>query len=136
MQEPVCYTFTWLVPQRVLMAELGGVASLEDIEQADKVVINMLDAGIAPVHIIVNCSTLTRVPVNLTQVQARMTHLNHANLGKVAAYGVNRYVRLMASAVFSFSKTQLQFAPTPADAITYIRHIDYTVDWHNTPSSA
>lgn len=135
MDQTASYDFTWLVPERVIGGTLRGVATLESIEAMDKLLIQMLDAGTAPVHIIVDCGKLTRVPVNLTQVQARMTHLNHAKLGKVAAYDVNRFVRFMAAAVFAFTKTQLHFAANRADAITYLRHIDYTVDWHNAAGS-
>jgi len=129
------YDHRWLVPDRVILSTLVGIGTLEDIEATDQILLDMLDSGDAPVHIIVNCTDLVSVPVNLTQVLSRMTHLHDPNLGKVVAYGVNRWVRFMATAIFPFTKTQLQFTNSLEEAITYIKQADYTVDWNGDNDS-
>jgi hypothetical protein len=128
MEPSKCYDHIWLVPERVILSTLVGKTTLDDIAGSDKEVLAMLDVGTPPIHIIVDCTNLESVPVNLTQVIARMTHLHDPNLGNVVAFGVNRWVRFMASAIFPFTKTHLQFVNTQEEALASIKQLDDTIE--------
>jgi hypothetical protein len=128
MEPSKCYDHIWLVPERVILSTLVGVSTLKDIELSNEEVLDMLNAGTPPIHIIVDCTNLESIPVNLTQVISRMTHLHDPNLGNVVAFGVNRWVRFMASAIFPFTKTQIHFVNSRKEAITSIKQLDDTIE--------
>ncbi len=64
------YKLEWKIPKRVLLAEVSGDVTLEDLRIFNADVVHHLDDGIGPVHLISMGENIRHVPTNLMQIRS------------------------------------------------------------------
>ena len=78
------YKVGWLVEGRVIHIQIAGEYNLETVQQVVPTVKALVDAGIAPVHVVWDMTGITKMPKNLREPVHELSILrDHPNGGWV-----------------------------------------------------
>src|SRR5687767_14970843 len=78
----------WLLEQRIIGVRDYGDITLTELRQTNADVIAMLDAGSAPVHLLLDLTALRKFPTLISASANTMSFLHHPALGYVAVWGI------------------------------------------------
>ncbi|PJF36192.1 MAG: hypothetical protein CUN49_06695 [Candidatus Thermofonsia Clade 1 bacterium] len=112
------YSVDWLIKDRLILLNTSGDISIEEIEAIDRDIIQLLEAGQAPVHILADMKELGKFPFDLISMRRAATYLNHPKLGLIMAYGVSRIAASFAQLLTQLAGVRLRFSRDYAEAVT------------------
>ncbi len=75
------FTTQWLQENRIIRTQLLGKLSEQEAKEMSAAHAQLLDAGTAPVHLVVDVTGLDSIPINLRQNTAMGEYLRHPSLG-------------------------------------------------------
>lgn len=81
------FEISWYIPQRVIYVHVLGELGLAEVEGMSKRIAELLEAGIEPVHILLDDTKGGRPPLNLRELKARIEMVNHPIIGWVVGIG-------------------------------------------------
>lgn len=91
------YQFNWHIHERVLGIKLTGRISLTLLHQINIDIIQRLERGTRPIHLILDFREVEDFPPLTHELVASQTYLAYRKLGWVIAYGNNRHVSFLNS---------------------------------------
>lgn len=125
----------WLIPGRVIHVRLEGAISLEQMRAGNQELIEALDSGQPPIHVLIDDQALVSIPASLRQHQLTMNFLRHPALGWVIGAGrVSAVLRLISSVTSYFFKVQTRRFDTLDEALRFLREQDPSLDWAQSPT--
>lgn len=111
----------WFVPKRVIYFGIEGVLTVQNLDEAGKKIVELLDEGESPCYIVANLAEVTEVPKNIPQIHVvTKPFLNHPNMKWIFVCSNNALVNFIATVVGQVVGTGLFAGRTVDDAIEVI----------------
>ncbi len=107
----------WLVPDRVIIAQISGDIAIEEVTEINREFTALLDAGRAPIYIINDLRHLGKFPFDLIGVRRATTFFRHPKLGLVVAYGAMRPASVFSQVLTQIAGVKLRFARNHDEAV-------------------
>ncbi|MEP7293153.1 MAG: hypothetical protein ABI835_15325 [Chloroflexota bacterium] len=121
------FTSAWIEPNRIIRTELSGKLSDQEAKEMSDAHATFLDAGTAPIHLIVDVTRLDAIPINLRQNTSMGEYLRHPSLGWTVLVGGSTLVNFMVSVLGQvFHMKQARRDSTP-DALAFLAAQDETL---------
>ncbi len=121
---------SWFIQDRVFYLRLFDEITFEEMQQTNQQGIEMLEAGTAPVHVIMDDEDLKKAPVNLSQVTGTLKIYRHAALGWIVVIGESKTIgKYISSLMAQLFRVQYQRSPTIQGALDFLHEQDGTLDW-------
>src|ERR1044071_673666 len=107
----MAYRTSWLEDKRIIYTELIGTLTSQEAQEMSDTHAKFLSEGTAPVHLIVDVTSLDGVPNNLRQNASMGGYLRHPSLGWTVLIGGSVLVNFMVSVIgqvfkFHYSKRE------------------------------
>lgn len=129
------YKLEWKIPKRVLLAEVSGDVTLEDLRIFNADVVHHLDDGIGPVHLISMGENIRHVPTNLMQIRSIINYIHHPDIGWtiVVKPKTNRLTEFMLSVTAKATGMQLEQVKNLGHGIEVLKKLDESLQCDNSP---
>jgi len=114
---------SWYQENRVILVQVQGDASLEEVSAADEQIISRIQQGSQTtplVHVIADVRAMTKFPTNLVEVRGTQTYLKEPGLGWVMVVGMSPIVRFIASMITQISQVRFRMMPTFEEAVRFL----------------
>lgn len=122
----MAYQVSWLVPQRVILVVLEAKVSSEEFRKTNAEMTKLVEAGNAPIHILVDISKLTHPPTDI-QMIASTTIIKDDKVAYVVAIGGNALVNFIAQMVKTLTKTKITMVAHMDEARQFLAEVDSTI---------
>ncbi|GEM_PF-2404494 len=117
---------SWLLEDRVMLIEMSGDLSLDDMRQGTLYSLDALNKTNHQIHQIIDLSQVKSLPNNIAEFAKIAQPANeHEMMGWVIVYGVqNKLIKFIATMTGHISKTQLKIVDSQAEAIDVLKRIE------------
>jgi hypothetical protein len=115
---------SWHVNKRVIHIVVQGSITPEDIDNVNATMVNLIDNGEAPVHIIADASAMSQFPTNLKVLWQKHGYLSHPDVGWVILVNSNQLVKFLGNLVTSMAKVRYRTVNTRTEALDLLSHLD------------
>lgn len=124
----MAHTAKWLIEGRVALVKIVGDLSIEALGAMSDEIIQYLEAGQAPVHLLIDDEELGRPPIRVATIRKVALFLKHENLGWQVAIGdVNPIANYIVPVVIKLAGVQLVRRKTQEDAMAFLQEHDLTL---------
>jgi hypothetical protein len=117
----------WYQDKRIVFGHFVGDLSTEDLINWGKLAESYIEAGIAPVHLVVDIRQMGKFPQQVTLLMSALTYLRNPKLGWNVIVGTSMIVGVLAQIVASITSTKYRNAPSLEDALDYLQRVDSTL---------
>ena len=124
----MAYELSWVVPMRIIMIKLEGEVSLEEMTHMIDETHTMLNAGMAPVHVIIDAAELSNKPVNFQQINQVSASIRNPAVGWWVMVNAGKMVGFTASVLSKLVGVKLKTAATIKEARTILERVDLTLE--------
>ena len=122
------HTVEWLLSERVILVNLEGDLTIDDLEDFSNDIVSLLEEGQSPVHIMISDANVGKIPVQLNQVQKKLGFIRHPALGWLVAVGeVNPLINYIVPTIMKIAGVSYARRHSQEDALRLIYHHDPTV---------
>ena len=121
------FEITWYEKDRIVNARAVGNLSLEEIDAANRRIIELVNQGLSPVHLFIDVGSVGKVPTNLNQMKKSMEILNNPKMGWAILIGANPVARFLASVISQVMKIRFSIVSTMEEALTFLARQDTTL---------
>jgi hypothetical protein len=124
---------SWYISNRVVLARGYGSVTTEENAESDRQVAALIDQGIAPVHVIIDVTTVDDFPFFSASYQKDNVQqfLRSNKLGWGVVCGTsNRVVRFVGEVVARLSRINFRMFPTLEEGLAFLKDQDQTVPWN------
>src|SRR5215207_7753219 len=121
------FTTDWLQQNRIIRTQLVGKLTEQEAKDMSEAHAKFLDAGTAPVHLIVDVTKLDAIPINLRQNTSMGEYLRHPSLGWTVLVGGSTLVNFMVSVLGQVFHMKQARRETVEEALTFLAMQDETV---------
>ena len=121
------YDVSWHVENRILLLKLKGELTSEESLEISDINVQHFDAGVAPVHLIIDISELQKFPTNIRQTSALARYLRHKKLGWVVVVGTNTLINFMSSLLSQLTGFDYTKRDSIDDAVKFLQRQDETL---------
>lgn len=119
---------TWYLEDRIILAHVVGDNTLEDFRGINTAIIQHLDQGTAPVHLLIDVTELGNIPSNIIKVKQAFTYLDHPSIGWSFFIGeMNAIKKLVVSLTTQMSGLDVKTVDTFEEALLVLRRVDSTI---------
>lgn len=118
---------TWYLENRIILAHVVGDNSLEDFYVINETIIQYLDQGTAPVHLLIDVTELGNIPSNILKVKQAFTYLDHPSIGWSFFIGeMNAIKKFIVSLTTQMSGLDAKTVDTFEEALLALYRVDVT----------
>lgn len=120
----------WLYPGRIIQIRYFDVVTRDDLGTQSDTTQAMIAAGEAPVHIIVDLISMTKMDVGLNELRQILSSKDHsttAMVGWTLVLRHNSLVQFFASMAIQLLKARFTFVDTLDEALAFLRERDATL---------
>jgi hypothetical protein len=121
------YQVQWYLEQRVVLVTLSGHLSMDEILQMHATTGHMVETGSAPVHILVDVTTLQSHPTNIREIAQASGYLSHANMGWAILINPSRITQFVVTLVGGVTKVKNKSVHSIEEALKVLHHVDITL---------
>jgi|GEM_PF-2371510 len=118
------FSVRWYEPKQIILITYEGMLHLKDFEDYNQELINYLDEGTFPVHVVADTQHLKGVIPQAVDIANVLTYTKHENLSWVHICGANKLIRFLAAIVFQMVNTPVHFHNSIAEAVSFIHSVD------------
>ena len=123
----MAYTFSWVVPQRILLIELEGEVKVEEMSPLVDETHAHVNSGQAPVHILIDANMLMNKPVNFQQITQLSKSMSNPATGWWIIMNPGKMVWFTASVLSKLLGVKLKSAESTEEALTILQRVDLTL---------
>ena len=123
----MAYTFSWVVPQRILLIELEGEVKVEEMSPLVDETHAHVNSGQAPVHILIDANKLMNRPVNFQQITQLSKSMSNPATGWWIIMNPGKMVWFTASVLSKLLGVKLKSAESTEEAIIILQRVDLTL---------
>lgn len=124
------HTTTWYIEKRIIYMNIYGDITLDEATLINDDFNRYLDAGTAPIHILVNDTQVGKMPFNVKQLRSRLTCMSHPNIGLLVSIGeVNPILNYIMPMIAKIAGLIFIRRKTVADSLDYLSKHDATLNW-------
>jgi hypothetical protein len=126
------YRFEWHIPKRVLILTVSGDVTMQELERFNCSVIEYLEQGTSPVHLVSIGENIRQVPTNLMLIKETVTYLQHPNMGwTIIVQGkANHLTGFMVSVAAQATGMKLRQVKSIADGLETLGRLDQSIGNH------
>lgn len=121
------FTTDWLQENRIIRTQLTGKLTEQEAKEMSDAHARFLDAGTAPIHLVVDVTKLDAIPINLRQNTSMGEYLRHPSLGWTVLVGGSTLVNFMVSVLGQVFHMKQARRETLTDAVAFLTAQDETV---------
>jgi hypothetical protein len=120
---------SWYLEKRVILAILDGDMTLEASYAVSDSVAQHLEQGLAPVHLVVDTTTLGKYPNSLKEIRnVSSRYMANPNLGRIVVVSAaNPVTRFIASTLTQLAGIRLRLVDTLDEALMTLKQVDETL---------
>ena len=120
----------WYIPKRIIISRPIGEQTIETVEENNGNLLKLLDAGKAPIHIILDARHITKVPTSLLKLSNATSFLKHPAIGWVVAITNDPLIKFIAGMLPQIgSLKHNRVMSEPANCLAFLKEQDQTLDW-------
>ncbi len=121
------YTLEWYIPDRILQAVVWGNLTTEEIEQANRALLDLLNGVSIPLYMLVNSTYLNQVDPLLTNFPHNFSFTAHPMIGQIIITEATSYTRSVIAEILHRMVIPLRFEATITTALDYLTNLDPTL---------
>jgi hypothetical protein len=121
------YEIRWQQDKRIIYGRIYGDSTLEDADHWSREIVDYLETGIEPVHLVIDTTTVKKIPTNITALKGSMKYLNHPKLGWNVVIGGPVMVHTFAQIIARITHIQYKTARDLGSALEFLRAEDATL---------
>lgn len=125
---PTTYVIDWLIKDRLILLQVSGDITFEDIESINAKLTELIHTGEPPVHMLADLKELGRFPFDLVGMRRAATYLEDPNLGLIMAYGTSSLASSFAQLLTSIAGVRMRFVRNYAQAIQVLAAEDARIE--------
>ena len=122
---------SWFVPGRVVLARGYGIVTRDENTESDRLVMQYIDRGTPPVHVIIDVTPVDDFPMYTAQeeIQKSREFLKHQQLGWGILCGTsNPVVRFLVSIVTRISRVNFRMFENYDEALQFLKEHDQSIN--------
>jgi hypothetical protein len=121
---------SWFMSGRVILVQIDGDITTQDIVDSNTAITNFIRAGEAPVYLIVDTERMGHFPTNINQFKQMISYLSEPNLRSIVVIGhaVNVLARFMASVLLQLARVELKVVNNIDEAIEFLNRLDQKLE--------
>jgi len=113
--------------KRIIWGEISEDLTLDEIKGFSAAIIEHLEAGISPIHFMLDASTLKRFPTNIGVLKQAVTFLGKRQLGWVVILGGSSLMLTFAQLLMQITPTRYKSVRTLEDGLAFLTSVDETL---------
>jgi hypothetical protein len=115
----------WIVENRILLTEIIGDITTEELIASSKLGTQIIDSGIAPVYSLVDLTAMGQHPIRLNEFTTIFRQPSSRKLGWIIICGIpNHFASFIATTFAQVLRKQYRVTPTRAEALELIEKIE------------
>ena len=124
------YVLDWHIPNRVLVLNVSGDVSLDDLEHFNNDMNHYLEHGLLPIHLISIGDNIRRVPTNLMAIKQTVTFVHHSNMGWaiIVQEKANPVTGFMLTVAVQATGMKMCRAKNIHDGLVILSRLDSSID--------
>jgi len=128
----MAYELSWVTPSRVLRIELENEVTIEEMTHLVANTHTYVNAGQAPVHILIDATRLLNKPVNFQEFTKMSKTMSNPSTGWWVLMNPGKMVWFAASILSKLLQIKLKSAQSTEEALTILSRVDLTLDTQPT----
>lgn len=124
MLNTMTYTADWYLPGHIFMVTLTGELTLDDIGAFDKAFWQASGEGTPPIHLILECSHVTKFPLNIDQIYHVVTKDDSDIVGWVVLVTPSSTSEFVSNNVMKLMRKRFRGARTLEEALHFLHQVD------------
>lgn len=118
------FEVNWEIERRVIWVSGFGNFDMDDARAINAGIINYLDAGTAPVHVLVDLSKVEQVPHDFIQLKNNQSYMEHPKTGWLIMFGADRMLTFLATLVTQMMRSKIRFLRTEEEARAFLAEVE------------
>lgn len=123
----------WYQERRIILVHLADDVSFDEVKLNNQEIIQLLEQGQAPVHLIFYAQDLKTSPTNIKELRDALSFLKHPNMGWIINIGTNALNNFVSKVVANFFRIKVRSAKDFAEAQVVLQRLDLSLE--NKPVS-
>lgn len=120
----------WYLKNRIVFNRQVGGISIDDIQQSNDQIIQMLDSGASPVHVVIDYSYVTSIPTNLLQLSYATSFVKHPAKGWLITISTTPMPSFLARIIPQIAGCQRYRVFTELEhGLDFLRQQDSSLNW-------
>jgi hypothetical protein len=120
----------WYIKDRIIFSRPVGDISINNVQEYAGYVVNMLNKGKSPVHLIVDARFIAQAPTNLLALSKATTFMGHPSVGWVMTVTTNPVIQFLAGMVPQIGRVKYYRVFPDLDlCMKFLKEQDRTLDW-------
>ena len=124
----MAYELSWVIPSRVLLIELEGTVPTDEMIRLNSESLAHVDAGQAPVHILIDATKLNNTQVNLHELSQLSKTMHHDGIGWLILINPAKMVSFATSIVSKLLQKKMKSAESIEEALTILQKVDFSIE--------
>ena len=121
------FEIRWCVENRVIYERVTGDVDFESTASAADQVSGLLNAGVAPVHMVIEMTDLKSFPTNVSKIHTVTQFMRSPALGWVVVIGSNPLATFFINVIRQIIKFPVVHQPSFDQALAHLREQDPTL---------
>ncbi len=119
------YKIEWYNEEkRIIYGEVSENLTLAEIREFSAQIIQCLETGIAPIHFVLDASTLNKFPTNIVILKEAVTFLGKRQLGWVVIIGGSSIMLTFAQLLMQITPTRYKSVRSMKEALAFLTSVD------------
>jgi hypothetical protein len=121
---------SWYVKGRVGLVKASGIVSLQDLQAADRQMVEMIrqkSPDAALFHFLIDLRNVDKLEFNVAEMSRAFTHLHEPGLGWSLLITNNRLIKFVGSVVTQLAKARFMAFSTFDEALEFLQGQDSTL---------
>lgn len=120
----------WYIKDRIIFSRPVGDISINNVQEYAGYVVNMLNKGKSPVHLIVDARFIGQAPTNLLALSKATTFMGHPAVGWVMTVTTNPVIQFLAGMVPQIGRVKYyRVFPDLGHCMGFLKDQDQTLNW-------
>ena len=115
--------------------KLDSNVTLEDLAAFNTDIIHFLDAGMSPVHLIIDVDKVGSIPLSISTIVKHLSFRSHPKIGWIIISNPPGYMKMIATIVFQLVRVRMRMVNTLPEALNFLREMDISLDWKQADNS-
>lgn len=118
------YELNWRIENRVIWLRVWDVVTMDEINTISPQIMEMLNAGSAPVHLLADYTDVTRMPFSLQHSQKAVDVQAHPHIGWVMTITNNQRMRFITTILLQITSMWMRQFAKVDEALEFLQHVD------------
>lgn len=125
----MAHTTEWYLENRIILTEFSETLTIEGLVANDSVILDMVQGGQAPVHLVIDVRQLDEFPTNISKIRnSARRYLMLDNMGWMVVVGFdNPIIRFLSSVITQMTDINMIQVDDLDEAMARLQKVDLTL---------